>query len=101
MRLILSIAVVVTFLVYWGITWRRQPKLAFGIFIGLGAAWAIAAALGSVSLDRVPLWLPPLPFAVVAVTLFVFGILAWVWDDKKDSQNKPGSPDSRPPHQGH
>jgi hypothetical protein len=25
----------------------------------------------------VPVWLPPLPFAVVALTLFGFGIRAW------------------------
>jgi hypothetical protein len=25
----------------------------------------------------IPIWLPPLPFAVVAVSLFCLGILAW------------------------
>jgi hypothetical protein len=32
-------------------------------------------------MEEVPLWLPPLPFALVAVTLFVFGLLAWFWSE--------------------
>jgi hypothetical protein len=30
-------------------------------------------------LHRVPLWLPPLPFAFVACSLFFFAALAWYW----------------------
>jgi len=32
-------------------------------------------------LEHIPIWLPPLPFALVAVTLFVFGVLAWFWGE--------------------
>jgi hypothetical protein len=35
-------------------------------------------------MHEIPVWLPPLPFAVIACTLFFFGGLAWWWgsDDR-------------------
>jgi hypothetical protein len=30
----------------------------------------------------IPLWLPPLPIAIIATTLFVFGTITWFRADK-------------------
>jgi hypothetical protein len=67
--------------VVWALAWRRQPSLAFGITLGIVIGWVLAALAGPVKLDHIPIWLPPLPFAVVAVTLIVLGIIAWRLDD--------------------
>jgi hypothetical protein len=68
----------VLFLAVWGAAWRRQPNLALGIFFGLAAAAVIAAVLRASHLQSVPIWLPPVPFAAVAISLLCFGIWAWV-----------------------
>ena len=68
----------IVFLLLLGLTWRGQPKLAFGIVIGLLVGAIAAGWIGPYeSLSDVPLWLPPLPFAVVAVGLLIYGALAW------------------------
>jgi hypothetical protein len=79
MATLLQIAGLLLFLALWGGAWRRQPDLALGIFVGVAIA-AIVVALGRLVLDirQVPIWLPPLPFAAVASSLFGFGIWAWV-----------------------
>jgi hypothetical protein len=65
-------------LALWGMAWRRQPNLGLGIFFGVAIAAVVAALVRASHLHSVPLWLPPLPFAVVAISLFGFGIWAWV-----------------------
>ena len=68
----------VAFLLLWGLAWRSQPKLAFGIFFGLAIGAIAAQWIGPYnSLADVPIWLPPLPFATVAIVLLVYGFLAW------------------------
>jgi hypothetical protein len=37
---------------------------------------------GASSLDHMPVWAPALPFALIAVTLFGFGLLAWFWGEE-------------------
>lgn len=61
--------------------WRARPTLGLGLTFGLLLSALFVTFVGWPEFKTVPLWLPPLPFAVVAVTLFVFGILAWVWGD--------------------
>jgi hypothetical protein len=65
------------FLALWGAAWRKQPNLAFGIFLGVGIAAVVAVFVRRFDVHNVPLWLPPLPFAVVAISLLCFGIWAW------------------------
>jgi hypothetical protein len=74
----LQIGGLVLFLAAWGAAWRRQPNLALGIFFGLAAAAVIGAVLRASHLQSVPIWLPPVPFAAVAISLLGFGIWAWV-----------------------
>ena len=58
---------------------RGRAELAIGVAIGLAVAGGIAAVGPALRLEQVPVWLPPLPFAIVAATLFFFGALAWWW----------------------
>ena len=32
-------------------------------------------------MQRMPIWVPALPFALVAISLFGFGLLAWFWGE--------------------
>jgi len=79
MATVLQIAGLLLFLALWGVAWRRQPNLAFGIFLGVAIAAVVAAVVRPFDFDmrNVPIWLPPLPFAVVAISLLCFGIWAW------------------------
>jgi hypothetical protein len=45
----------------------------------IGMAWSAVETVAG--MEEVPLWLPPLPFALVAATLFTFGVLAWFWSE--------------------
>jgi hypothetical protein len=83
--LVLSIIATLVFFALWTLAWRRRPILAFGIFLGAAGVGVIAALIRPGALDHVPIWLPPLPFATVAVGLFYFGVLAWLWGRKEPS----------------
>lgn len=73
------IALVVVLLI-WAVIWQRNPKMAFGVLLGVLLAWVISRAIAPylTGEEQVPVWLPPMPFAIVAVTLFVFGALVWI-----------------------
>ena len=78
---ILLMAGFIAFLLLWGRAWRRQPRLAFGIFIGVAIGWVIASMVGPISIEHIPIWLPATPFAVVAITLFCLGVVVWFRGD--------------------
>lgn len=60
----------------------RHSRFAIGVAAGGVLALAGWSAVEAVAgMEEVPLWLPPLPFAMVALTLFVFGLLAWFWSE--------------------
>lgn len=62
-----------------GLSLRRRPLFAVGVLCGVALAWLGAAVAPRLTLMTIPIWLPPLPFALVAVSLFTFGALAWWW----------------------
>lgn len=68
--------------VLWIFEWQRRSQVAIGIAIGV-----VLGAIGSTlvgkagAIEHVPLWLPPLPFALIAISLFGFGLLAWFWGE--------------------
>jgi hypothetical protein len=66
-------------LVLWGFAFWKKPQLAAGVLIGALAAIAVALLYRAADFHEIPVWLPALPFAVVAVALFGFGVLAWYW----------------------
>ncbi len=65
----------------WVMAWRYQRRFAVGTLVGAAGALLVAWLAQPTELDHIPLWLPPLPFALVAITLFCFGILAWFWGE--------------------
>jgi hypothetical protein len=70
-------------LLLWFFAWQRGSFVARGIAIGgilVLVVWPIIRAAGS--LDHIPIWAPALPFALIAVTLFCFGLLAWFWGEE-------------------
>jgi hypothetical protein len=77
MPTLLQITGLLLFLVLWGVAWRKRPDLAFGILPGVVIAAVVAAFVRPFNMHNVPIWLPALPFAVVAISLFCFGIWAW------------------------
>ena len=74
------------------LAWRSRPRVAFGLTIGVMIGWIIAATAGPPHLQSIPVWLPPLPFAVVAVTLFCLGVLAWRSDDEQTDEQTDETP---------
>jgi hypothetical protein len=77
--LFLSIVGILVLLALWSVAWRKQPMLAFGIFLGTVSVGLLAIIFRPSGIQHIPIWLPALPFAVVAVALLYFGILAWWW----------------------
>jgi hypothetical protein len=75
---------VVIFVLIWGKLWRALPAAAFGVLIGLPVAWIASLLLNPyvTGMKNIPLWLPPLPLVIVALTLFVFGVIVWFRADK-------------------
>ena len=70
-------------LLFWLFAWQRGSYMARGIAIGGILVLACGPAIRAVgTLDHIPLWAPPLPFALIAVTLFGFGLLAWFWGEE-------------------
>ena len=65
----------------WVLAWRYQRRFAVGTVVGAVIALLVAWLARPFELQQIPIWLPPLPFALVAVTLFVFGVLAWFWGE--------------------
>jgi hypothetical protein len=79
----IALAIGLIFLIVWIVAVRKRPELGFGIAIGIAVAWIGFAVMPKLTLHTIPVWLPPLPFALVALTLFFFGFLAWFWGDDK------------------
>jgi uncharacterized membrane protein YhdT len=75
---------VAVFVFLWSGLWRTQPKAAFGVLLGLLLAWIFSRLITPyvTGMTPIPLWLPPLPLAIIALTLFVFGIVTWLRADR-------------------
>lgn len=102
MGLLLEVVVILALLFLWVLAWRHQTKLALGITFGMMLVWLLAATLGPLTMEKIPLWLPPLPFAIVAITLLCFGIWAWFRGDAhQDSGQGSQNPRAQDPHSKH
>lgn len=67
----------------WLFAWQRGSQLARGIAIGAALVLVGAPAVRALgAVDHMPVWLPALPFALIALTLFAFGLLAWFWGEQ-------------------
>jgi len=93
---------VAVFVLIWGTMWQSQPKLAFGVLLGLPLAWIFSLFIRPyvTGMEQIPLWLPPLPLAIIAVTLLVSGALIWFRADKLSPPKQTGHSDHGNDH-GH
>ena len=77
----LATLVVLGLALLWMVAWRRRRHFAIGALIGTVVALVAFNWIRTISLETMPIWLPALPFALVATTLFVFGGLSWFWGE--------------------
>jgi hypothetical protein len=66
----------------WLRAWQRRSRMAVGVAAGAAVAllvWPVVVALGRT--QHMPVWVPALPFALIAISLFGFGLLAWFWSE--------------------
>jgi hypothetical protein len=80
---LIAIAVLVSL---WGAMWNSYPKMAIGALIGMPIGWLFSKLVSSYlagDMHEIPLWLPPLPFTLVAVLLLVVGASIWFRADDK------------------
>jgi hypothetical protein len=91
---------VVVFVIIWAGLWRSQPKAAFGVLLGLPIAWILSLFTTPyvTGMDEIPIWLPPLPLAIIAATLFFFGVRTWL---RADSLPPPPKEDDDHGHGDH
>jgi hypothetical protein len=70
-------------LLLWVRAWQRGSRFATGLAIGAALALVGVPVVRSIaSMEHFPVWVPALPFAVIAITLFAFGLLAWFWGEE-------------------
>lgn len=88
---------VAVFVVLLGALWKASPKGGMGALVGIGVAWILSYYMTPyvTGMTEIPLWLPPLPIAIIALSLFYFGIRTWLRAD-----NLPPPPQEEEPH-GH
>ena len=86
---------VALFVVLWGALWKASPKGGFGVLIGLPIAWILSRLMTPyvTGMNEIPLWVPPLPIALIALALFYFGFRTWLRAD-----NLPPPPASHDDH---
>jgi hypothetical protein len=86
---------VAVFVLLWGALWKSSPKTAYGAVFGFLLAlivyWVFSQQLTNfvTGMSEIPVWLPPLPIALVVIVLFYFGIKTWL-----NADNLPPPPDS-------
>jgi hypothetical protein len=67
-------------LLIWGSIWKSNFSLAFGITFGVLLAIVLSFFVRPYVIDMtsIPVWLPPLPLATIAIALFIYGALVWI-----------------------
>lgn len=67
----------------WMFAWQRGSRMARGIAIGAVVVLLVGIVLRGVNVvDHIPVWAPAVPFALIAITFFAFGVLAWFWGEE-------------------
>ena len=75
---------------FWGAMWKNYTKMAVGALIGIPVGWFASGPVYSYltgEMEDIPLWLPPLPFAIVAILLLVVGAVIWFRPDSPSDSN--------------
>ena len=88
------------FVLLWGKLWKVLPAAGFGVLFGIFLAWIASLFLTPyiTGMKAIPVWLPPLPLVIIAVTLFVFGVITWL---RADKLTPPKEADAHDDHGGH
>jgi hypothetical protein len=94
---------VAVFILLWGKLWKVLPAAGFGVLIGLPLAWIASLLITPyvTGMKEIPVWLPPLPIATIALTLFVFGVIVWFRADKLGPPKQSETHDEHEPGHGH
>lgn len=70
-------------LLLWIFAWQHGSQLARGIAIGAILVLVCEPLVRAViAQEHLPVWVPALPFALIAITLFGYGLLAWYWGEE-------------------
>jgi len=75
---------VVVFVLLWAALWKSSPRAAYGAVWGfvlaLVVSWVFSRQLTGLvtGMNEIPVWLPPLPIAIIVIVLFYFGIKTWI-----------------------
>lgn len=74
-----------------GSIWKRNIRLAFGITVGVLLAIVLSIFIEPYVTDMasIPVWLPALPLATVALVLFIYGALVWIRGDEGLARKNP------------
>lgn len=91
---------VLVVVILWSRVWRSQPKAAFGALLGLPIAWVLSRLIKPyvTGMNEIPVWLAPLPLAIIATTLFVFGAIIWFRADRLAPPKHAEPEEHEPPH---
>ena len=68
----------------WAAMWNSYEKMAIGALVGMPIGWLLSYPIHSYltgEMEDIPLWLPPLPLAIVAVLLIVVGLYIFLRAD--------------------
>ena len=77
----------------WGTLWKRNIIMASGILVGFLLAWLLSYLIKPyvTGMETIPVWLPPISLATVAIVLFVYGALVWIRGNDALPKKKPDS----------
>jgi hypothetical protein len=98
---------VAVFVLLWAALWRSSPRAAYGAVWGFVAAlvvyWFFSGQLTEyvTGMHEIPIWLPPLPIAIVVIVLFYFGIKTWMNADNLPPPREPESDEHDHEHGHH
>lgn len=82
--MLIWLIVVAVLALLWGAMWNSLPKMALGVLIGLPLGWLFSRSINPYltgNMHEIPLWLPPLPLAIIAVLLIVVGLVTFLRAD--------------------
>ena len=98
---------VAVFVLLWGGLWKSSPRAAYGAVYGFLLAlivyWLFSQQLTGyiTGMNEIPVWVPPLPIALVVIVLFYFGIKTWLNADKLPPPRQSDSHDEHHDHGHH
>lgn len=65
----------------WALLWKGNTSLGIGILLGVLLAWLLSYPLSTTltetPVEDIPVWLPPLPLATIAIALLIYGAVIW------------------------